>query len=994
MPSAAAVVDAAAPPDAVNDAETVRSGHEEFFELTGNDSDPDGDPLTITAPTPGEPFATAHGTVECFTFGDCEYVSNAGYTGPDSFSYTISDGTGNFDSATVSIMVLANTPPTAVDDVFEVTIGIPFSEYILGNDIDPDLPEGDFHTLTAPTPEMPTDTPHGTVTCFDYGVCEYTSDAGYVGPDGFDYTVADEDGASDSGHVAISVSAPGAPHAEDDRYLRGDELVLDVLENDSDDEDDPLEIASLTQPAGGTAEITEDKLGIVYRQTSNFTADDSFTYTVTDPGGATDTATVTLDACAGLASALDSGGIVVGERWVACSAERASGAVGPTTTVFPPQGGTSALLTSGDVAQAPGPNNSPSAGANNETELRGAFDVSILRLDLMIPAGADCLSFDLAFQSEEFPEYVNLGFNDAFLAELDTSNWSVEGATITAPHNFAFDSAGGIVSVNSAFFEPGRVVTATGSQYDGSTPLLNVRRSVTPGSHALFLSIFDAGDHAYDSAAFVDGLTAGPAGPGGCAAGANEPPNAVDDALESPEDTVTAPFNVLANDSDPDAGQTLAVTTLTPSAQHGTVACTADGMCTYTPAPNYHGPDSFSYGISDGHGGTDTATVSITVTPVNDEPVANADTLTTPKDTPGTVNVLANDTDVDGDTLAFAGQTHGAHGTVDCVASSCTYTPNPGYSGPDSFTYIISDGHGGMATGTVSVTVTAPPANQPPVADDETLTVAEDTSGDVNVLPGDTDPDGDPLTVTSPNPAASHGSVSCTAAGVCTYTPDSNYNGPDSFVYTVSDGNGGTDTGQVSVTVTPANDAPNAVDDSLTTAEDTAGNVNVLANDTDVDGDTLSVTTSTPTAAHGTVTCRPRVFAPTRPSPGYDGTDSFKYTISDGHGGSDTATVSVTVTPAAPPNTPPVADDETSTTPRTCPTRSTSWSATPTRTATRSRSPRPTRSRSTALSPAGPAASASTRPRPTTTAPTASTTPSRTGTAARTPVMSRSRSRR
>ena len=127
-----------------------------------------------------------------------------------------------------------------------------------------------------------------------------------------------------------------------------------MLENDSDDEGDPLEIASVTQPAGGTAEISADKLTVLYRQTSNFMADDSFTYTVTDPGGATDTATVTLDACAGVSSALDSGGIVVGERWVACSAETASGAVGPTTTVFPPQGGTSALLTSGDSPRRPG----------------------------------------------------------------------------------------------------------------------------------------------------------------------------------------------------------------------------------------------------------------------------------------------------------------------------------------------------------------------------------------------------------------------------------------------------------------------------------------------------------------------------------------------------------------------------------------------------------------------------------------------------------------
>ena len=107
--------------------------------------------------------------------------------------------------------------------------------------------------------------------------------------------------------------------------------------------------------------------------------------------------------------------------------------------------------------------------------------------------------------------------------------------------------------------------------------------------------------------------------------------------------------------------------------------------------------------------------------------------------------MLANDFDVDGDTpLTIQSFTQGLHGTVTCAGGSCTYTPAPGYSGPDSFTYTISDGHGGTDVGTVAVTVAA--GNQPPVADDDSLTTAEDTSGQVNVLDGDTDPDaGDTL---------------------------------------------------------------------------------------------------------------------------------------------------------------------------------------------------------------------------------------------------------
>ena len=335
-------------------------------------------------------------------FGGCEYVSNAGYGGPDSFTYTISDGTGGVDTATVSITVLANTPPTAVDDELQVTSGNPVSIYVLGNDIDPDQPEGDFLTLTGPAPDVATDTAHGTVTCADFGECEYTSDAGYLGPDGFDYTIVDDSGASGSAHVAITVSANGAPDAVDDTYARGDDIVLAVLDNDADPEDEPLTITSVTPPAHGTATITGDEDTITYTQTSNFSAADSFTYTITDSGGGTDTATVTLQACPALAPAIDSSGIVTSERWVACSALHANGVVGPTTTVLPPHGPTSALLTSGDAADSPGPP-SESASTSNGTSLRGALDVSILRLDLMIPAGANCLSLRLRLPERGVP---------------------------------------------------------------------------------------------------------------------------------------------------------------------------------------------------------------------------------------------------------------------------------------------------------------------------------------------------------------------------------------------------------------------------------------------------------------------------------------------------------------------------------------------------------------------------------------------------------------
>lgn len=281
------------------------------------------------------------------------------------------------------------------------------------------------------------------------------------------------------------------------------------------------------------------------------------------------------------------------------------------------------------------------------------------------------------------------------------------------------------------------------------------------------------------------------------------PVNDVPNAVSTVEDNAGS-TNVLAGDADVD-GDTLSVSSASPAATHGTVSCAAGGVCTYTPSANYNGPDSFDYTVSDGRGKSDTGTVTVTVLPGNDAPVAVDDSLSTAEETAGQVDVLPNDTDLESDSLSVTGSTNGAHGTASCDATTCTYTPALDYTGADTFTYTVSDGKGGTDSGSVSVTVTG--VNDAPVADDDALTTDEETPGNVSVLVGDTDVDGDTLTVASPSDP-DHGSVSCNpTTGVCTYTPDADYLGPDSFTYEVSDGQQ-TDEGLVSVTVREANVAP------------------------------------------------------------------------------------------------------------------------------------------------------------------------------------------
>ncbi len=184
---------------------------------------------------------------------------------------------------------------------------------------------------------------------------------------------------------------------------------------------------------------------------------------------------------------------------------------------------------------------------------------------------------------------------------------------------------------------------------------------------------------------------------------ANTAPVAGDDIPSTSEDTAVT-FAAGSNDSDAESGVTFVSST---AASNGTADCSAYPNCTYTPSANFNGTDSFTYTIQDAYGLTDTATVTVTVNPVNDPPVAVDDSATAAFETAITIPVLANDTDLDGDALTVASAGSAANGTVACTSADCTYTPDSGFAGADNFTYTVSDGQGGTAVGTVTVTVAA-----------------------------------------------------------------------------------------------------------------------------------------------------------------------------------------------------------------------------------------------------------------------------------------------
>src|SRR5207302_1081402 len=269
-------------------------------------------------------------------------------------------------------------------------------------------------------------------------------------------------------------------------------------------------------------------------------------------------------------------------------------------------------------------------------------------------------------------------------------------------------------------------------------------------------------------------------------------PVAVNDSGVTAEDTaltVGAP-GVLSNDTDVEGDPLTAVLVSGPT--HGTLTLNANGSFIYTPSANYNGADSFTYKANDGSADSNVATVSLTITPVNDPPVAANESYTTVEEKAITVNapgVLANDSDVDGDALTAVLVTGPAHGTLALNANgSFTYTPAANYNGADSFTYKASDG---SATSNVAtVTIGIAPVNDPPVAVNVGYSVNEDTTLTVSapgVLSTAFDVDGDTLTavlVTS----TSHGAVTLNPNGSLTYVPAANYNGSDSFTFKARDG--------------------------------------------------------------------------------------------------------------------------------------------------------------------------------------------------------------
>lgn len=374
--------------------------------------------------------------------------------------------------------------------------------------------------------------------------------------------------------------------------------------------------------------------------------------------------------------------------------------------------------------------------------------------------------------------------------------------------------------------------------------------------------------------------------------------------------TVSAP-GVLANDADGDGDTLTAVLQSNPA--NGTVALNGSGGFMYTPNLNFNGTDTFTYSANDGTSNSQVTTATITVTPVNDTPVAADDSYVTDEDTTLTVvapGVLTNDTDFDGPSLTAMLVTQPQHGTVQLgPLGSVVYVPDANFFGTDSFTYRATDGSAFSSLATVTITVN--PVNDAPVGNADNFGTFENTTITVpapGVLADDVDVEGDALTAVLYS-TPGHGLLVFNGDGSFSYAPNAGYSGTDQFFYRASDGQALSALTTVTITIGSVDDAPVAADDSYFVFEDTVTTVpaaGVLSNDFDPEDDVLTATLISG-ASHGTVVLQLDGGFTYTPNPGFTGIDTFTYQANDGVSDSNVATVTMNVMPK---NDEPLANED------------------------------------------------------------------------------------
>ncbi|HGF5200022.1 TPA: tandem-95 repeat protein [Vibrio parahaemolyticus] len=860
-----------------------------------------------------------------------------------SFTFDIIDDEDLVVSGSANLDILPiNDAPNAENDVITTEEDTAVTIDVLVNDSDV---EGDV--LSIQSASVPSE--QGSVDIVN-GKLVFTPAENFNGDATITYIVTDGD-LTDEAKVTVTVTPVNdSPVVVDDTTsIQEDTAVtIDVLTNDTDVDGDKLSIESASVPKEqGTVEVVDGKL--VFTPVENFNGHAEIIYTVTD-GELTDEAKVTVtvnpvnDAPTIKVDAVES---------------ITEDAVNTDTVV--------ATLT---VRDTDTPEDQLTVSLENNSN---GYFVLVGNEVKLTQAGVDAVNNDeLNLKDLTISASVSDGVNptasdsDSLVVNRVNDAPTVENAIADQVLSEDFDAY--TIDLNEVFKDSDSSLEFSVSGNNSiQISIVSGVATITPTAdwNGKETITFTAKDPSGESVSQTVNFTVAPV---------------VDieaDSADVVEDTPTI-INVLGNDTFESTDKVVSLDA-DNGPKNGTVIVNNDGTVTYTPDDNYVGEDTFTYIVTSG-GMSESTTVEVNVTPVNDAPVAKDDIATTQEDTAVTIDVLPNDTDVDGDKLSIQSATvPEAQGKVEIVDGKLVFTPAENFNGDAEITYTVTDG---SLTDQATVKVTVNAVNDTPEVEsniaDQTLaedftpysidlnnafsdvdgeltfsvsgnsniqvaivngiatftptadwsgsealtftatdpsgesvsqtvnftvasvadivadkaTVVEDTPTIIKVLGNDTFEGTDKVVSLDTNNGPANGTVSVNPDGSVTYTPNDNYHGTDSFTYIVTSG-GVSESAIVEVNVTPANDAPVAKDDIATTQEDTAVTIDVLPNDTDVDGDKLSIESVSVPKEQGTVEVVDGKLVFT-PAENFNGDAEITYTVTDG-ALTDQATVKVTV---------------------------------------------------------------------------------------------------
>ncbi|UXY14237.1 Ig-like domain-containing protein [Chitiniphilus purpureus] len=828
--------------------------------VLANDTDVDGNPLTVTGASVVDP---SKGTVTLNPDGTLNFVPAGNVTGPVSISYQIDDGAGGSATGTLTVNVGANTPPTGADQTVTLqedgshgfsAADFGFSDSDVGQTLQAvridSLPGAGSLTLNG----VPVSA-HQVINVADLGNLVFTpaANANGVGYASFTFSVQDSAGGFDAVPNTVSFNVTPVNDAPVPQAVTasGNEDTMIAVNLTGTDVDGTVASFKLTSlPANGTfysdaaatnpltlaSVITATSNGatIYFKPNADWNGSNTFQYSATDNNGlvSTGNATGTLTvnavndapvAAADVATTNEDQPLTLTAAALLANDQDADGNPLTLVSVQDATQGTVALV-NGNVVFTPAANyNGPASFTYTVSDGQGGTSTATVNVQVNAVNDAPVNTVPAAQSVAEDTALVfsSANGNAIRIGDVDAGSRSMT-VTLTATHgvlHLGSNSGGVTLSGNGS-----DAVTLTGS--------VSAINAVLEGTRFVPTANYDGG-----AQLTVTTSDNGNTGAGGAKSdvdtiaitvtAVNDAPVAAADVATTNEDqplTLTAAA-LLANDQDAD-GNSLTLVSVQDATQ-GTVAL-VNGNVVFTPAANYNGPASFTYTVSDGQGGTSTATVNVQVNAVNDAPVPQAVTASGNEDTVIAVNLTG--TDVDGTVASFKLTSLPANGTfysdaaatnpltlasvITATSNGATiyFKPNADWNGSNTFQYSATDNNGLVSTGIATGTLTVNPVNDAPVLSDSngnplgndlTVTTNEDTP--VNGQLTATDVDGDPLSFTKGTDPV-HGTVTVNPNGSWTYTPNANYNGSDSFTVTVSDSKGGTDTVTVNVGITPVAD--------------------------------------------------------------------------------------------------------------------------------------------------------------------------------------------